>query len=1023
MTLRLPAGFDRTNAVVAAAVWLCIVVVYSLTKAPTLSFWDCGEFIAASYILGIPHPPGTPAYILLARIFSIIPFEADIAARVNFLSSFCSSIAALFAYLVAVRLLRHWFTESSPVNRILIYGGAACGTLFLAFGRTQWVNSVEAEVYGMSMMIFMLIFWLTLRFFEQRGTNNADRLALAIVYLAFLGIGAHMTTFLVFPVAAVVLMLKANVPRHVWFVVAAFFIAELFLIFALSSRPGEIPYYVPVIIVAIFYVFYALSFERVPRPLLYMGGGLLLAGLPVLEAFRPQVPSAFTVIGIVSLVATVGYALWILFGARFASRDSAGSDGGEDASEGSVFTDRNCRIGAFFVIAAGIMTLIVVSGLRGYQAFLLLSVILTGGLVAVLWRHIRWPMAIALLGVSLVIIGLREYAIGSLIALVLIPLLGRKLAWKSWRTAVWLVLIAAIGFSVHVFIPIRSSLHPYINENNPSRSIEATVNFIERKQYGSQGMVERMFERRAEWENQFGTHARMGFWGFFNEQYGLHGVRFLVLFVLGAFGLWEACRRRPEMGTVLLILILLTTIGLVLYMNFADGTRRDPVTGGDYLEVRDRDYFFTAGFMLFGLAIGLGVTGLIQYIRDMVRKFSPPMRGVVTVSSLVLLLLPGYALASNYHVCDRTDNYVPYDYAHNLLISADENAVLFTSGDNDTFPLWCLQEVYGVRKDVRNVNLSLANTDWYIRQIRDYMGLRLSWTDDQIDSLRPFRVQDGRTFRIQDQVVDEIVRHNFGRVPINFSATCGPGSRKLLGRSIDSMLEMSGMMYRLSRDGSGMRVEVERSVDLIMEPGGYQFRHWDDPDVYFDETTARLVRNTAGFAMLAVEALEMQGRTDEAQVVTEYLAEKIPTANKPAERLAIMYAQQGDADKLEQLMVTHGHIDSLGMTVYLSRAYRNSGRHAESEALLLDLLDRHPSYRPALDEVMTQYITARDVEGMQRVLTSWVDQNPDDQEVRAALQQLIRQMEAAKSPVDTSDTSIERVPAETGTQGTDAGGQ
>ena len=983
MTFRLPEEFDRANAVVAALLWLGILVVYTLTKAPTLSFWDCGEFIAAAHILGIPHPPGTPAYIIFARIFSIIPFESDICARVNFFSSLCSSLAALFGYLIAVRLLRYWFKNaSSAVTRIIIYGGAACGTLFLAFGRTQWNNAVEAEVYGMSMMLFLCILWLTLQYYEHRGTRRGNLLILAIVYLAFFGIGAHMTTFMVLPIAAVVLIVKPDAPRHVWFALGALFVAELYLIFAFSSRPGEVPYWLPVALVTLFFIFYALSYERIPSILLALGVGLVLACLPILNIAVDTPVQSLDYVGIAALIAVSGYAVWLLLTYR---KEKASGDISERARYGA--------IGAGFVLVTDLLTVILISGLHGYIWFLLFTLILSLGTIAMVWRHIRWPILIAFVGVALVIVGIREYFFGSLLALVIVVILGRVKNLPSWRTAVLVVVMAAIGYSIHVFVPIRSSLHPTINENNPSRSLDTTISFLERKQYGSQGMVERMFERRSEWVNQFGNHIRMGFWGFFDEQYGLSGIRFLILFVLGAFGLWELCRRKPEMGVVLLLLLLLTTAGLVLYMNFADGTRIDPATGRDYLEVRDRDYFFTPGFMIFGLLIGMGVTGLIQYLREIVRSYTPAVRNLVVAASMVFFLLPGYALAANYHVCDRSENYVPYDYAYNILICADENAVFFTAGDNDTFPLWCVQEVYGVRKDVRNVNLSLGNTDWYIRQVRDDMGITIRWTDTQIDSLRPYRIPDGRTFRVQDQLIDEIVQNNWGKIPIDFSVTCGPGARKLNGRSIDSLLELHGLSFRVTNDNTGLRVHVDNSIEFLLGPNGYQFHGWNNPNLYLDDASERLVRNFGSLLMYTIGALEGQKRYDEALAGIRRIVDEIPQFDRGVETLAQYYAERGDADDLDTMIMKFGSIDSLGLQVYKARAYRKSDRPKEAEALLTSILERSPHYRPALDELMSHYVATSNLPGMQDILNQWVANNPADVQVREALQQLNDQLE------------------------------
>jgi hypothetical protein len=277
----LPKKFDRVNAAVAAAVWLVSVVVYVRTQAPTLSFWDCGEFIACSYIFGIPHPPGTPTFLLFGRLATLIPTFTDIAARVNFLSGFCSSLAAMFSYLLGVRIVRRWFSgDGSTYNRLLIYAGPAAGALFLAFGKTQWGNSVEAEVYGMSMLLLFAIAWLTMVYFDNQDTVTGTKVLLVAVYLAYLGIGVHMTTFLVLPISIVVFVLKKNTPLKYWFLVATFFCIELYLIFALSAYPGEIPFYLPVTVAGIFFILFMLSFERVPWQMLVSGAGFVLTSIP-----------------------------------------------------------------------------------------------------------------------------------------------------------------------------------------------------------------------------------------------------------------------------------------------------------------------------------------------------------------------------------------------------------------------------------------------------------------------------------------------------------------------------------------------------------------------------------------------------------------------------------------------------------------------------------------------------------------------------------------------------------------------
>jgi len=200
---------DRLQLFSGAFVLLATLLIYVKTMAPTLSFWDCGEFIACSYILGIPHPPGTPLYILIGRIFSIIPFFDDISARLNFLSALSSAFTALFCYLCAAKILAYWFDNKADfTNKLIIHAGSVSGALIAAFGLTNWNNSVETEVYGLSMMLFMGILWLTLLYLDKRDEPGSIRLVALIFYLAFLGIGVHMTTFLVLPIVSLAFVLK-----------------------------------------------------------------------------------------------------------------------------------------------------------------------------------------------------------------------------------------------------------------------------------------------------------------------------------------------------------------------------------------------------------------------------------------------------------------------------------------------------------------------------------------------------------------------------------------------------------------------------------------------------------------------------------------------------------------------------------------------------------------------------------------------------------------------------------------------
>jgi len=992
--------FDKVNAFIAFALLVFTLVIYFLTKAPTLSFWDCGEFIAAGSILGVPHPPGSPLYVLIARLFSLIPFASDIAVRINMLSVISSSLAVLFAYLTAVRMLHLAFKkDDSLLTRIIIYAGGVSGALFLGFGLTSWNNAVEAEVYGLSMMMFMAILWLTMIYIENKDSAFGNRLMLLIFFIAFAGIGVHMTTFMVMPIVVLFFILKKGSPPKIWFIVATFFILELYLVFATSSRPGEIPYYIPLLIVTIFYLFYVFSYEKIPALYLYIGGGFLLAVLPffgiIVNSIKKMssVEQSIKPIGILSTVGILSFVVLLVGGFFLLLKYFSAKKKNQEQP--------HYIIAALFILIAGVMTgLLYVP--KGYFMFLLVSLVLLSIIVMVIGKYIHWPILIATVCVSLIILGVMQFLWGLVIGVIAILIVGIFFKQTGWKSALLITLMAIIGFSDNLFIPVRSSCQPDINENNPSQSLLTTKNFIERKQYGSQSMVMRMFKRRAEWVNQFGNYRRMGFWRFFNEQYGLIGNRFIILFVIGLFGIWELVRRKTELGTSFLILLLITSVGLVLYMNFADGTRQSPVTGADYIEVRDRDYFFTPVFMLFGLAIGGGLTFFINFLREIVNNFTPWIKKIIIISSLIFFLLPSFSLARNYYYANRSHNYIPFDYAWNIFISTDKNAILFTAGDNDTFPLWCLQEAYRIRRDIKVVNLSLANTKWYIKQLKSIMGIDLGWSDEQIDHLRPFRTRQGGVFRLQDQVVSEILKKNYGKRPIEFCITVPSSARKFEGKSIDSMLILNGMAWRMTFDGSGKRIDVDASIDLFTNPQKFRYRSIADHNVYKDEATRRVTINYTRSFMRIADTLRKEGDSSRLVWLMKQAIKYVPYSTDAINYLAAYYSETGREKDLEQLIANTQYGDKKWLKTLLGRLEHRQGNDQKAEAIYKDVIIRNPTYRPSFEDLMRLYYNKRKPEKLKQLIRFWLKNNPNDNKMRMLLESVDKEFKKQKSDKSTN---------------------
>ncbi len=162
------SDYIRINRILAGIIFLISFIVYFDTMAPTVSYWDCGEFIAVSHTLGVPHPPGSPFFLLVGRIASMIPISDDIAYRVNILSPLVSALAVMFLYLIIVQVVVQWRGKLETVNDALVaFGGAVIGSLVFAFTDSHWFNAVEAEVYAMSTFFTAIVVWLILHWSEK----------------------------------------------------------------------------------------------------------------------------------------------------------------------------------------------------------------------------------------------------------------------------------------------------------------------------------------------------------------------------------------------------------------------------------------------------------------------------------------------------------------------------------------------------------------------------------------------------------------------------------------------------------------------------------------------------------------------------------------------------------------------------------------------------------------------------------------------------------------------------------------
>ncbi|GIR56767.1 MAG: hypothetical protein CM15mP64_1790 [Candidatus Neomarinimicrobiota bacterium] len=201
--------YIRTNRLIALFVLVLSFLVYYDTMAPSVSYWDCGEFIAVSYTLGVPHPPGSPLFLLLGRIASLLPFSEDIAFRVNLLSPLSSAFAVFFLYLIIVQVVNHWRGKIDTSREALIaFGAGIVGSLTFAFTDSHWFNAVEAEVYAFSTFFTAIVVWLILKWSEKADEEGHERYVLIIAYMIGLATGLHLLNLLTLPFVALVIYFR-----------------------------------------------------------------------------------------------------------------------------------------------------------------------------------------------------------------------------------------------------------------------------------------------------------------------------------------------------------------------------------------------------------------------------------------------------------------------------------------------------------------------------------------------------------------------------------------------------------------------------------------------------------------------------------------------------------------------------------------------------------------------------------------------------------------------------------------------
>lgn len=880
---------SRVPTLVGFLVLVATVFAYFKTLTPTVPFWDAGEFIAVSTILGIPHPPGTPFYVLIGRIFTLLPWGTP-AQQVNALSAVAGALAVMLTYLTVLRLARRAFGETrEDWQEWAAIGGAACGALMLAFSDTFWENSVEAEVYQVMSLAQILVFWLGLRWWEAHDRRPTIGPLLLATYLMWLSVGLHLGVGVM---GAPLIVLVALVD---W---------KVAMLFAMPF----------------------LSLLRVPAGLEKMAGAVLLLAIVqnVWLGFERKLPGWL-------VAASAAGALW---GINYASSD------------------------ANFTPLAAVVS----------------------------------------------------------VASLLVPWIWVARRHREGRVLLLSLFLMVAGYSTHVYLPIRAAQHPAINEGAPA-TWDKLRDQLERKQYGEMNM----FERRGMTTLSRIAEIQLGkeFWRYFRRQWLLfgqddwdavqvygatrsqdampgrlftsvdYGRRLLfppgavIPLLLGVAGaIWQA-RRDPKHGFAFnFVFFGLNTAGLIVFLNFSDH------------EVRQRDYFFQSGYHAYAIWIGLGATWLVGWVRESFAE--GPMRRLATWATLGLMVVQPFLLMRNYwFMHDRSGNYIARDYAYNMLAPLAPNSFMFTNGDNDTFPLWYIQQVEGFRKDVRIVNLSLLNTDWYIRQIRDdEPKLDVQLDDRTIDQLGMGAVQDPQTGRII-YTNEFMVHHLLERM----RAPDGSWKRQPYFAvtvpehyGYDPQFSLQGLVYEVKRDSTQGGLDVPATNKALYET--FQYRglftkdgSWD-PKVYKDENSETLSRNYAAAHLQLSLHYRRSGDLPKAITEMERITRMFPNFPEIQTPLGLFYMEARDTAKAfafyEQLAKRFP--GSPEARYYWGASLAIQGKMSESIREFEMAVTLDPTYGQAYYGLYSGLRQMGDREAAIAVLQRWVANAPNDPQALGLLQ-------------------------------------
>lgn len=652
-------NFQKANNYVGWVVFGVALLVYWITMEETSSYWDCGEFISVSYKLEVPHPPGAPLFLLIGRLFSFLSFGdvTKVAYWINFVSVLASAFTILFLFW-SITLLGRKIMGFSKLSEIktekiwVLIGAGVVGSLAYTFSDSFWFSAVEAEVYAMSSFFTAFVVWAMLKWDVIEDESKANRWLILIFYMMGLSIGVHLLNLVTIPALGLIYYFKKYKEPTVWGMVFTMIISLLLIVFVNNIIIPGLP-----TIAGSFEIYFVNSLG------LPFGSGVIVFIVILLSALifgiiktQQQANALFNTFLVSTAFILIGYASYAVVVIRANDNPPINENNPSDVMSFVRYLLRE-QYGSRPLAYGQYFT----AEIQGYTQ-----------------------------GAPVYTKGKDRYEITD-----------RKLEYKYDPTA--MTILPRI-YSTDPDHQRRYREILNLGEGEKPTFVD-NIWFLMKHQIGWMYMRYFMFNfagresdiQDADWLGPNSWTADLP--SELAQNRGRNNY-FMIPFLLGFLGCVYHLYRDSKNFAFVGLLFILLGIALVTYLN-------SPPT-----EPRERDYIYAGSYYAFCFWIGFAVIAFAELFE----KFIKNGRTAAIVATLVCLSAPAIMAKEGWDDHDRSDRFFSVDSAINYLQSCAQNAIMFTGGDNDTFPLWYSQEVEGVRTDMRVIVLSYYNTDWYIGQ-------------------------------------------------------------------------------------------------------------------------------------------------------------------------------------------------------------------------------------------------------------------------------------------------------------------